>query len=78
MVQRTKRHFTPSDAENMQKDIRAFHHLVRTWAGQVQPGTTIYALIEVLNGDLIVADGVLNATIHQQAYEWPLGRAGLP
>jgi len=78
VVQRTKRRYTASEAADMQRELREFHHLVRTWAGKVPPGTTIYSLIEVLNGDLIVMDGQLTATIHNFTYEWPPGRSGLP
>lgn len=31
---RTKRSLYPSDAEAMQKDLRAFHHEVRKWAAR--------------------------------------------
>lgn len=77
MVQRSKRRFTPYEAKAMQPELRAFHNTVRLWATKTPPGTTAYALIGVLNHDLIVLDGILTAEIHQQEYQRPPGAGGL-
>ena len=77
MVQRTKRSFTPYQAKEMQPELRAFHNKVRLWATKTPIGTPAYALIGVINHDLIVLDGILTAEIHRQEYQRPPGSGGL-
>lgn len=77
MVQRDKRRFTPYQAAEMQPELRAFHNKVRLWATKTPIGTAAYALIGVLNHDLIVLDGILTAEIHRQEYQRPPGAGGL-
>lgn len=77
MVQRDKRSFTPYQANAMQPELRDFHNKVRLWATKTPIGTPAYALIDVINHDLIVLDGILTAEIHRQEYQRPPGAGGL-
>ncbi|MBS7542552.1 hypothetical protein [Ancylobacter oerskovii] len=75
MVQRSKR--TLAGAEQMQKDLRQFHHLVRQWAGEVPIGTNVYIGCDFLNYAIIMMDMQLTAAIQKAPYERPPGFQGL-
>lgn len=77
MVQRSKRSLSAHKAQEMQKALRTFHHLVRVWCGEVPIGDTVYVSLDALNSSLILTDRQLQATINGAQYEWPAGHNGL-
>ena len=78
MVQRSKRSLSAGDAERMRKELRAFHHQVRVWCGEVPIGGTVYVSLDALNSALVLTDCQVKAAIDGAAYEWPAGKQGLP
>ena len=77
MVQRTKRSLYASEAQTMQRELRAFHHLVRQWAGKMPIGSMAYLGCDFLNYSLIMMDMQLTAAIESASYERPPGWGGL-
>lgn len=77
MVQRSKRTMSAAKAEEMQRELRAFHWKVRGWCSEVPIGWTIYVSLDNLNSALLLTDGQLQAARDGAAYHWPPGRNGL-
>lgn len=77
MIQRSKRTMSAAKAEEMQRELRAFHWKVRGWCSEVPIGETVYVSLDNLNSALLLTDGQLQAARDGAAYQWPPGQNGL-
>lgn len=77
MIQRSKRTMSAAKAEEMQRELRAFHWKVRGWCSEVPIGETVYVSLDNLNSALLLTDGQLQAAKDGAAYQWSPGRNGL-
>lgn len=78
MVQRSKRSLSAHEAAQMQRELRAFHHMARTWAGKLPIGEPAYVALEGLNSALILMDRQLQGAMDGERKAWPAGHEGLP
>lgn len=78
MIQRSKRSLSAHEAAAMQRELRAFHHLTRTWAGTLPIGEPTYVAMESLNSSLILMDRQLQGVMDGERKAWPAGYEGLP
>ncbi|TCK19795.1 hypothetical protein EV667_4257 [Ancylobacter aquaticus] len=78
MIQRSKRGLSAHEAAQMQRELRAFHHVTRTWAGKLPIGEPAYVALESLNSGLILMDRQLQGAMDGERKAWPAGHEGLP
>ena len=57
MVQRTRRGLSPEKAREMLAKLKAFHHNVRKWCGEIPIGSTLYVALDALVSSLILTAG---------------------
>lgn len=77
MVQRSKRSLSPEEAREMQAKLKAFHHEVRKWCGEIPIGSTLYVALDALNSSPILTDRQFNAAIDGIRFQRHAGERGL-
>ena len=77
MVQRTKRSLSLGDIEEMQAEVKAFEHKVRTWAGKVPIASSVYLALDPLNHSLQLMTRVLNGERDGSGFERRYGEGGI-
>lgn len=63
MPQRSKRSLSVERAQDMQRDVGAFHHLLRGWLGSIPLGTPLCVALESANASLHLVSAQLNAAV---------------
>ena len=77
MVQRSKRSLHLGDIEEMQAEVNAFEHKVRTWAGKVPIKSSVYLALDPLNHCLQLMTRVLNGERDGSGFERRYSEGGI-
>ncbi|POR53342.1 hypothetical protein [Bosea psychrotolerans] len=77
MVQRSKRSLDTGKIEEMQREVKAFEHKVRTWAAEVPIGSAVYLGLDPLNHSLGLMTRILNGEKDGRGFERRYGEGGI-